>query len=115
MGPPFAAALCCLVVAAAPALGQGLGAAAEREKKRREEIVRQRGPARGATSAPGGTLEGRHLHQTRFTTVHWTTSFLGVSVDGGSHPARSLGPPKPRRDRRVAAWRGARRLASSLA
>ncbi len=47
-------------------------------------------------------LGGRHLHETRLTTtVHWTTSFLGVSVGGGPHPARSLGPPEPLRDRRV--------------
>ena len=46
MRPPSVVALCCLVAAAAPALGQGLGAAAEREKKRREDVVKERGPAR---------------------------------------------------------------------
>src|SRR3954463_9020014 len=40
-------------------------------------------------------LRGRHLHGTVFTFYHWTTSFLGVSLIGGPHPARSRGPPKP--------------------
>jgi len=30
-----------------------------------------------------------------FAFYHWTTSFLGVSLNGGSQPARSRGPPKP--------------------
>jgi len=26
--------------------------------------------------------------------MHWTTSFLGESLNGGSQPAQLLGPPK---------------------
>jgi len=40
-----------------------------------------------------------------FTFYHWTTSFLGVSVTGGSQPARLRGPPKPHWSRHVAPGR----------
>lgn len=62
-------------------------------------------PVRGLPSAPRmaveGPLRGRHLHQARITVLHWTTSFLGVSVIGGSPPAQLLGPPPPPRSCRV--------------
>ena len=46
----------------------------------------------GATSAlRSNPLEGRHLHKT--VIYHWTTSFLGVSPIGGSHPTRCDKPP----------------------
>jgi len=33
--------------------------------------------------------------------MHWTTSFLGVSIIGRSQPARLRGPPPPLENRRV--------------
>lgn len=83
------------------------GPAPEDPERGRGGSNRWRGvsPFQGLPSAPRmaveGPLRGRHLHQARFTVLHWTTSFLGVSVIGGSPPARLLGPPPPPRSRRV--------------
>jgi len=57
----LAAAVSCLVAASGRASAQGLGDAAEREKKKRETTVKQRPPARVFTDRdanPGGTWVG---------------------------------------------------------
>jgi hypothetical protein len=65
-------------------------------------------PCRGhlqwcATDASEGSpLRGRHLRRSRSFIVHWTTSFLGVSIGGRPQPARLRGPPKPRESRHAA-------------
>lgn len=40
-------------------------------------------------------LGGRHLHQTRFTYFHWTTSSLSVFTVGKTQLARFHEPPEP--------------------
>jgi hypothetical protein len=57
----LAVAVSCLLAAAGRASAQGLGDAASRERKRREAVVKQRGPARVLTDRdanPGGAWVG---------------------------------------------------------
>ena len=47
-----------------------------------------------ATRSRRYPLRGRHLRSSRRSTLHWTTSFLGVTIVGGPQPAQLLGPPQ---------------------
>jgi hypothetical protein len=49
----------------------------------------------------GFPLRGRHLRPNVITQIHWTTSFPGVTVIGGTQSARLLRPPKPHQSRRT--------------